>query len=437
MKLRIVSIAIALFTTVVATAQTADEKVGSLINQGKWFELREFYETNTDSVIPFLDSFARTMLGHFFNNPKQTLTYGADLLNNHSTEMGLGNVVSIGHIMSRAFYKSGECHRAADILESITLATKQYLDSATVAGMEAQVAIYKSLAPYKIYQTDGPDKPEIPFELKTIGKQGMQSYAMMLTGCKVNGIDCTPQFDTGAAVNVISDSLCNALGMRILDGNTNVFGTGNQTGKLAIADSLKLGDLIIRNVPFYVVTFNSGNVEADQYSKHMDIVVGIELMNALSAFSIDFKTKVIGTDTEIPTDITANLCFNDLSDINVKCTLNDIPALLTIDTGDASYGYINSSSIPELSNSIATDAPKLTRRMAGLGGVHITSYRNIPNITLSIADVSVKIPDMPYLQDTDPTSQASRSEGNLGIETFMLFNKVYFDMERMVIWPNL
>lgn len=432
----IISLVFVMASMTFTYAQTTNEKVGAMLNGSKWFELREFYETNTDSVMPFLDSFAKTMLGHFFNNPEQTLTYGADLLNNHSSEMGLGNVVSIGNIMGRAFYKTGNYTQAANILESITAATKQYLDSATVAGMQGQTAIYKSLSPYTTYQCEIETHSKIPFNLRSVGPRGKESYALMLSVCKANGIDCSAQFDTGAGVNVISDSLCNALNAKILDGEVSVFGKGRQLGRLAIIETLELGNITIHNVPFYVTTIDTGNSDANQYTEHLQMVLGIELMNLLRQFTIDFENNVIKTTADIPLAATPNMCFNNLSDISVNCTIKGIPTLLTVDTGDASFGYLNAPALPSLRTFIPTDAKPQTLRMAGFGGTHITTYYDLPNVALTIGDTTVDIPNMPYLKESDTTSNVSGDAGNIGTETFMLYKKVAFDMQQMVMWPT-
>ena len=92
MKKLILSVIISL-TAAFSYAQSVDEKIGTMMNEGRWFELREFMETNTDSIHPFLDLYGKAMIAHFFNQPTTAVERCSDLLNN--PQIDLANVASI------------------------------------------------------------------------------------------------------------------------------------------------------------------------------------------------------------------------------------------------------------------------------------------------------------------------------------------------------
>lgn len=105
MKKYLMSLIASLMATL-AFAQSADEQVGAMMNGGKWFELREFMETNTDSVNPILDLYGKAMVAHFFNRPEEAIECCSSLLN--SQQIDLSNVASVGLLMCSDISKLGE-----------------------------------------------------------------------------------------------------------------------------------------------------------------------------------------------------------------------------------------------------------------------------------------------------------------------------------------
>ena len=118
-------------------AQSADDKVGDMMNNSQWFELRDFLNTTTDSVTPFLKDFAEAMLAHFFNKPEEAVKLSSALIN--SGNLDLGNVLSVSQLMAIDMGTLGKHESAAQMLTQIVNQTKQYLDSATIAIFDNQI----------------------------------------------------------------------------------------------------------------------------------------------------------------------------------------------------------------------------------------------------------------------------------------------------------
>lgn len=429
---------LALLMATLSFAQTADEQVGAMMNGGKWFELREFMDTNTDSVNPILDLYGKAMVAHFFNRPEEAIERCSSLLN--SQQIDLGNVASVGLLMCSDISKIGENAPAARTLEAINASIQpyyEYLDSSIITTIKADIAKYKALSPYKVndIKTFG-DKATIPFDLVAVGEDSTKKEAINIKGL-INGHDCGMTFDTGAGVNVISDSLATLMGLDILDVDLIAGGIGTQSARLAIAKELTIGEVTIYNVPFYVMTIISGNEEADKYLNHFQIVIGKNIMETIKYFTIDFvkKSIMVKSETDIPADIQSNLCISNGGIYKLRCnTVDGIQMILNPDTGDAFYGNLNSNMLPKIKEKYKSELASKNMRMAGSGGINESQYYDVSDFLLSISGETISIPQMPLL--TTPLDDNSEYDGRMGLASFMLFDVVSFDMTRMIMYPR-
>ncbi len=438
MKKLILSVIISL-TAAFSYAQSVDEKIGTMMNEGRWFELREFMETNTDSIHPFLDLYGKAMIAHFFNQPTTAVERCSDLLN--SPQIDLANVASIGLLMCSDISRLGDNGQAALTLEAIDTSIKpyyEYLDSSIIKAIKTDIAKYKALSTYNVCDIKPFDsKAIIPFTLVAVGADSTRQEAINIDGY-INGHAHGMTFDTGAGVNVISDSLAIAMGLDFLNVDLTAGGIGLQSARLAIARELTIGELTIRNVPFYVMTLLSGNDEADKYLSHFQIVIGRNIMETIKFITIDFANKCIiaNSESDIPASIKPNLCLSNEGIYKLLCyTFEGIPMILNPDTGDAFYGHLNSNMIPAIKNRLTLQLAAKNLRMAGAGGVAESQYYEVTDLPLSICGVSTTIPEIPVLASA-PTDNYGY-DGRIGLATFMLFRKVSFDLSRMIMYPTL
>lgn len=90
---------------------------------------------------------------------------------------------------------------------------------------------------------------------------------------------------------MVSTAAAKALGMDVYDVGTRLSGIGEQQGGFAVARELCMGNMKMYNVPFFVVDISSGVVSIDAYMSHLDMIVGVDFMNALGELHVDFENK--------------------------------------------------------------------------------------------------------------------------------------------------
>ena len=107
-------LALCLAATQAAIAQNADIRIGTLINESNWFELKRTIETTPrDSLSPLLYRMGTAMTAHYFNRPDSACTAIGTLLNDHQAEMGGQNSVHMVSLMATNLTRCGRYEEAA------------------------------------------------------------------------------------------------------------------------------------------------------------------------------------------------------------------------------------------------------------------------------------------------------------------------------------
>ena len=100
------------------SAQTADERAGTYMNQENWFSLQREFAVNKDSLHPFLQEFGQALLDNFFNRPQAAYESIGKLLNEQQSNMGFENTASMIYLLSENLSKLGANDQAAETLKN-------------------------------------------------------------------------------------------------------------------------------------------------------------------------------------------------------------------------------------------------------------------------------------------------------------------------------
>lgn len=263
----------------------------------------------------------------------------------------------------------GDNKTAAQMLSSILGSRRPHLDNEAIASVQQYINQYEALSKYNPYRiTFENSLGTIPFEVVPIGPQEYNSLLMHLRNTSINGIEADVTFDTGAGVNIISDSLARKYNLIPLEASSTVAGVGIQDGNYAIAKELRIGDMIVTDVPFYVIDITTNNERADKYVDCFNIIVGSELMLQLKDLTIDFVNHEITVPSVAPkrSQASPNMCFSSHMNLLGTVIVQGNPVLMNMDTGDASYGSLDSGFFESNKEYITTNWKLDTIRTGGL-----------------------------------------------------------------------
>lgn len=436
---KIVLILTAALSCITLQAQSIDERIGAAMNSSDFFGLYDIYhDTPKDSINPFLEVFSRCMIGNRFNRPDISIPAFSELLKDHSANLNLSLLLSSAMMYSRDLSRVGRNDEAYSLLSAVLSSAYQTVDSARLAPYANFAAQYKALTKYSPYQISiAGEKGIVPFDTVRVGKPDSQQYLMQITDARINGSPARVTFDTGAGVNVITDSLANTYGLVLLDADVSASGVQSSAGRYAIAKEIRLGNITVKDVPFYVIDVSSHHEEADKYLSVLEIIVGSELMLQLKDVTLDFYSKEIQvpcTDAT-PSDIRPNMCFSSDMNLLTAAEINQQPILIKLDSGDASYGWLNKAFFESNKDYLTSHCQSDTVNQAGVGGVWTVLCYNLKDATLSAGGNNVRLPSIHV--HTEQHERSTLEDNNLGLKCMMLFSRVRFNLVDMFFTTEL
>lgn len=424
-------ILLCLFSSNTINAQSANEVIASDVNNGQWFVLdRHLTEIPADSLSPFMGLIGRAFASTKFNRPEESVEAFETLLNNHSENLGLSNIILMSHFMAADLSKLGRNAEAAELIRDIVDATQQHLDSTTIESFLNFAKQYEAFSHFSMNEMLLPEKevPCIEFDLDSIHMEDSHSCYMKLCNSTLNGKPLAFTFDTGAGVNIISDSLAAEYGIKPLGTVISAGGVSSQDGWLGLADEIKLGNITIKNVPFYVITVSTGNDKIDRYAKHLNMLLGIQVMQVLKEFTIDFTKNSITVNSKPVTTngITPNMCYSNSLQLIGNFNNGEIQAI--IDTGAADYCSLYKNYYVRHEEEIKDSGTPDTERTGGAGGIRITEGYKLSNFRLTLDGHSVILPEVYVSEQYD-----GESDGLIGIDALCLFKRLHFNMNDMTL----
>lgn len=432
-------LAIALLS-VSAKSQSVDDRIANAMNTSDYFRLYDtYYNAPKDSINPFLEVFSRCLIGNRLNYPIISIPAFEELLKTQSKNLDLNLRLQSAVMYSMDLSRIGRNEEAYDVLSFTLSSAYQVIDSTRLAPYADMAAQYKALTKYSPYQIsiDG-KRGIIPFDTIRVGNNKIQQYLMQITDAQINGINSKITFDTGAGVNVINDSLAQAYGLEFLDANVAVMGVKSSAGRYAIAKELKMGNITVNDIPFYVIDIRSHHEKADKYTNVFELIVGSELMLQLKDITLDFDVKEIHVPkiAQKSSDVSPNMCFSSNMNLLTKADVNHQPILIKLDTGDADFGRLNKNYFEQNNEYLISHCQSDTINQAGVGGVWSVLCYKLPDATLTIGGNSVKTPYI-NVQTERPNNGYYMEDNNLGLKSMMLFRKVRFNLVDMIFSTEL
>ena len=426
-------------------SQSVDEKIGNAMNHADWFALDSIYHSvPKDSIHPFLEIYSRCLIGNRLSRPDVSIPAFQELFNTQSEYLDMGNMVSSAFMFGMDLSRAGQNEAAASMTNSVLDATRQYLDSAMVSNLVSQANRYSALAAYNPYQIqfNGDSTAAVPFAIVPVGPEGKGSVLMHLQECTINGIPADITFDTGAGNNLISPEMAEKYNLIPLDGTRiSVKGVAQKDGYIAIADELQLGNITVRDVPFSVVSIATDNSEADQYTDAFSIILGSDLMLRLKEVNINFVTNKLTVPSKDPfipvkTDAKPNLCFSSSMNLLCRGKIHDEPMLMCIDSGDASYGSLESAFFDSNKQYVLDNGIKDTVRIAGIGGVNYFDCYKLENMKISLGGHTLEIPEI-VVKSEQEAGLGGHYECIIGLRTLMLYSFVRFNLVDFVLTTGI
>lgn len=416
-----------LLMSVCSWCQKADSIAATLLNDSRWFELQDLYRTDSTAMSPFIRLFSKTMLHHVFNQPRAAADDIVGLLRGYQTEMGKNTTFSMMTLLVHDYADGGDYAKAAATAKTFADQLEGKTDDKVTGDFRQQQTLYGQLAEQPLFLTDGGGRHKIPFIWTRVGESG--DSLIHLAGT-VNGHAERFVFDTGAGHNVITPELARKYRLRILGTSVAVKGTRLVKGSTAIAESITVGDITMRNVPFTVLDVTAGNERIADATAAFSLILGQPFLQQYGRYTIDTDRETVTLERDVPRTGARHNIFRT-STLYAEAEHSGKRFALNIDTGapKTAFGYAYYKTFAE---EIAREGRWDAVGTAGYGGITYESVFRMPHITIGIGKTSctfdnVEVTALPF------SNNLSDGYGRLGLDFLRRWHKVTIDNRNMII----
>lgn len=428
MKKHFMSFVLGAVFALAANAQTpADIRVGELINTEKWNQLHEYYDEHKNEMqVPFLDVLARFFIAYTSNDMQTASELGINLVENYSSELG-ESIFSTSYLTADAFIELGMYDNAIALSESMKKACEEagFMpdNSKVLFDYPVRYARYcKEHGGEMLYEPTGKDET-----VKFTGE------GQILLDGTINEGRHKLLFDTGAGVNVMISEYADSIGIKSIDGlGMTVNGLGNEQSRIAFVDSVRIGNMLFRNVPFHIVDVDTGHEKADSALKLLGPVIGQPFIKKMKEVRIDFKDSLF-TVPAVPTRIpfeksNLNYTLGKIFNFTVDVAGNEIN--LNFDTGGQGMD-LTSSFYNRFKDYVESVGVRDSLRVAGIGGWRRMDTYCIPEFHYTMIDGREFTADSVHVSTN--TEYQTGYDGLIGVDACSRNRKVIINVEDMFI----
>lgn len=416
-------------------AQSADEQIGSLINDGDYLELNRQYPLFKDSVSPLLRTFTEAMLDVTFNRPEEAAITINKLISNYQQDIGFENTSNMLLVLTKQQLILGKYATAADMLHNFLYQlTDADIPAEVLAPHRTQYEIAESLRKFPKSELIRPfGDTEVDIEIKQVGSRG----SLMYVPVKINGKHSSFIFDTGAdAQAFVSKRFADEYGIRIISDSIVTPGIVTSSfSQVGVADQIEIGNIIYRNVRFIVGHDSQikpkGIIDTpDSLDFLLDAVLGREFMDAVGEIQIfPHKGKIVFPEKHTPLPVFGSNLMNNVGQPYLEAYSNNERLLFHLDTGNSSYDlsnrYYNTHQ-----DYVQAVGKKDNIGLGGFGGAKMMDVYTLPTFPLQVGNKRFNLEDI--IVQTEATNIGSRS-GVLGMGFINLFDKVTINFKDMFI----
>ena len=408
------------YTSVYSQTQ-ADVKMGEILNNGDLFQIKEQYPILKDSVsIEMLNLVTEAQLGIGFNQLERAGVALDSLLQFHQAELGAETSIGMAALQGMNFLNLGMYEQAGEVGEALVNTLKKSVPFEALYSFVFIEKVGKALANVPEPYLERPDRDiSVPSIVETVGR-GKHIHIPV----EVNGITKNYIFDTGCSFgNFVSEKYAEEVGLKVWADSIPVSGMEIGFVKLAMADSLRIGELVYHNPVFMVAPPDN---EVDSVFA-FDGVLGYHFIRDAREIIIDNEAGGFIFPQEI-SDGKPNMYLSSNTP-QVRISYDGHPLDLIFDTGNVKSDLGNkfAETFPDAIEGLTEQ----TTSRGGFGGISQTKAVVLPEFRFEVAGSTVTLYNTEVIKNTESGSQLF--SGSLGADFVLSFKRLVINYQSMFI----
>lgn len=400
------------------------KKLQSLLSRDEYFKLDAQFKLLKDSIDDENRLYFKAYLDNAFNRNEDCVKAVDSLLKQPALKLTDSVKSALKQLQGDSYFKTYQYAKAAQCDSDILKRYKHALHKDVIDDINNDLLIRNGLKNTPAQQTVIKNNTTIPWKKDKIGLIEIPFTTHAQTFDAI--------FDTRANISSITQTYAKKLGLHILDVSYNegsgATGIQFKTG-MGIADSLYIGDVLVRNVVFQVMP--DSILYIAQVKFQLNVVIGFPVIEQLQEVHIFSNGKMTIPLTPTKSDI-HNFALNGLDPVIALRTGNDTLAF-NFDSG-ASSSVLYAAYFEKYKASILKTGAKKTVGFGGAGGAQKKEVYVIPRLNLTLGSKTLAVDSVSVL--TKQITPGEKFYGNIGQDFTNKFNEMTYNFKDMYIKGN-
>jgi len=397
-----------------------ENRLSELLQNKRFFDLQKELDKVKNDLSEDKILFYDLQIQNAFCNGKQSNKYADLLLNKHRKVLNDTMLVEVLTTQASNYTINYQYKEATEAYKTILEQYSNVLDSSVVAS-------YKNV--YHLFGTLASVKPQ---QIHKIADTKILSYRNnfnhLMTPVKSGNIEDEFIFDSGANLSTISESYAQKMGLSTYKSNINI-GSSTEIDvqtKLAVADSLYIGEILFENVVFLVAPDEQLSFPSINYEIHG--IIGFPVLYQMDEIRIH-KDGTITIPKISQNKELNNMFMNSLTPVIQMLSKNDT-LLMTLDTG-AKKSELYQNYYEKHKELIESNSELKDTKRGGAGGIVEVKEYKLQNFPYIIGTKNNVLPEMPITLSESSSDEIF--DGNLGQDAFMQFDEMILNFKYMYL----
>ena len=407
----------------ISTAEVSqiERQMKSLLDKKEFFRMRTLMLKDADKMSDEKKLYFNAYIQNVFNQNEKSIKSIENLLNNYGFQLNDTAKAYLLILQQDNYYKTFQYDLGSSIGEEILDNYTQVLDSTRIDDIENSNTIWNALSDTGPQRTIIKENVTIPWKRD---KAGLMNIPVRFKDSLYDFI-----FDTGANLSSISRSMAEKLGLKIFN---VTFDVGSSTGiqnksALGLADSLLLGDIVVKNVVFLVIPDEL--VSFPEIGYYVNGIIGYPIIEQLREVRINRNGVMTIPEKPVKSGLN-NLALDGLMPI-VSFRTDKDTLCFHFDTG-AKHTDLFKPYLDKYKTEIMKEAELDTVKIGGGGGFVNTEVYKLKNFVLYVGNKKVVLPEV-NVRTKDLDDSGDIFYGNIGQDLISQFNEMIINFEYMYV----
>jgi len=282
------------------------QELEQLLDNQNYFKLKQVFESEKDELSKDHELYFKAIISNVFNNMDESNSVIDEIINKKTINLtdtmlnALYNIKLLNHIN---LYEYSDAVLTSDIIQN---KYRQLNDSSEIESLENELKIWKSLR--------NTPKQEIIRNKDVSFPMVRDKVGLFNVDVTINDTIKNFVFDTGANISVIKRSLVKNFDLTYIESDFYVTAfTGQRVDSdIAIAQTLRIGELTFKNVVFLVL--NDEDISFPQIDYYINGIIGFPVIEAMEEIRISKNDTILVPETPVDYNL-SNFALDGLTPI--------------------------------------------------------------------------------------------------------------------------